>query len=407
MIELKEIQRRGATTPAVDPSREAAAARALLPFLQPGMRVLEMGCGAGWSSLLLASRLGSVYAFDSCQEARQLGAQYALEAGMEERVCFLDGIEGLYAGSFDLVYLSHRCDLIELARAASHLHAKGWLAVNLAAERLAEGITALQRCGFVPLSASDMQPIVLAEDLAPGARDTLLLAQRVTQRVGLKVRSYASQDEFLAALGLSEAGRLLETDLDTVDNDCERHQRKRRDAEVLCGLARSRPGPCLDLGTSHGRSAFKLASNIGEHLVTSVNMLPEQAIAAGLHTTHVLSREQIGSYARERGVRNMRQLYANTLQWDWQGVPDELQLAFVDACHDQAAVRSDSQQCWQRLRPGGFLVWHDFSPALASVHPWIETSMAGVRAFVEETQITSPIHHLVGSWCGVLQKDAP
>ena len=82
-----------------------------------------------------------------------------------------------------------------------------------------------------------------------------------------------------AALDLTHEGAILEPDIDAVENECELHQRKRRDAEALCTVARNANGPCLDLGTSHGRSAFKLATNVGpKHTVYTVNMLERGGI---------------------------------------------------------------------------------------------------------------------------------
>ena len=403
--------------PPLDPTREALAARAVLPHVQNGMRVLDICCGAGWSTLLLAARSkGSarqtpVVAWDPDPAARNAALEHITRANFSAHASVVDTPPS--DQSFDLVYLSHRNSLwlipaITMANAC--LATGGKIAVALPRESVASAVLSLYQHGFVPMLAKNGAPLLDCSDLdAAGdasAGDVVVIAQQVHDRIGLEVTTHGDQASLLQAFGLNNPGRLLEDDLDTVDNDCERHGRKRRDAEVLCGLAASRPGPCLDLGTSHGRSAFKLATNIGRYVVTTVNMLPEQALAAGVHITHVLPKHAIGSYPRERGIHNIRQLYANTLDWNWQDVPYGLQLAFIDACHDSDAVLADSLQAFRRLRPGGFLVWHDFSPALANVHPWIASCMQGVRRFCAAVQPAGSIQHLLGSWCGVLQKES-
>ncbi|MFN3244565.1 MAG: class I SAM-dependent methyltransferase [Planctomycetota bacterium] len=395
------------TTCALDPTREAQAARAVLPHVQNGAAILEVGCGAGWSSLLFAARAGSVpvVCWDPDDGARIATRASARKASFDRRIEVPDALPT--DGSFDLVHLSARITATAaLGPVLTALPPCRQLALTVPADALATVIPLLHQRGLVPLSADNRAPIVTEDDLGSQLGDQLLLAEPAAARLGMPVHVHRDQRQLLAAFGLHDPGVLLEDDLDVVENDCERHGRKRRDAEVLCGLAASFPGPCLDLGTSHGRSAYKLATNIGRYVVTTVNMLPEQARAAGVHTTHVLSREQIGSYPRERGVHNLRQLYANTLDWDWARVPNTLHLAFVDACHDAAAVHADSLQAWRRLKPGGFLVWHDFSPSLCTVHPWIGTSVAGVRRFVEQVRPAGEVHHLLGSWCGVLRKEA-
>ena len=409
MIDSAELRSGATSASPLDPTREAASARAVLPHVREGMAVLDLHCGAGWSSLLLAARRQSgapVQACDRCPEARAAAAQHVAKANFEARVRIAETPpEG---SSFDLIYLSHRGSrtlVDDLSTATCHLTTGGKLAVAVPIEDLSSTIPTLQTQGFVLTLATTGEPVLLASELEPGDADVVLIAQRILDLCDMPVSTHLNQASLLQQFGLHNPGVLLEDDLDTIDNDCELHGRKRRDAEVLCGLAASHPGPCLDLGTSHGRSAFKLATNIGASTVTTVNMLPEQAIAAGLHITHVLSRDDIGSYPRERGVTNIHQLYANTLDWDWAGVPDGLHLAFVDACHDEEAVLQDSLQAWHRLDPGGFLIWHDFSPALQKVHPWIDSSMAGVRRFLEQVKPAGEIQHLLGSWCGVLRKE--
>lgn len=395
------------TTCALDPTREAQAARAVLPYVQQGAAILELGCGAGWSSLLFAARAAStpVRSWDPDPEARDAARNSAAKASFERRIHVLDSMPTI--GAFDLVYVSERvCGTAELEQVLRALPIAVRLALAIPADAVATALQQVHRAGFVPLRPLSGEPVVTTEDLDPVTEGLTLFAQRASDRIGMPVHVHTDQRDLLAAFELHNPGMLLEDDLDTVDDVWERHGRKRRDAEVLCGLAASNPGPCLDLGTSHGRSAYKLATNIGRYVVTTVDMLPEQAVAAGVHTTHALTREQIGSYPRVHGVHNIRQLYANTLDWDWAKVPNTLHLAFVDASHDEEGVYLDSLQAWRLLKPGGFLIWHDFSPSLCTVHPWIATSVAGVRRFCAEVSPEGEIHHLLGSWCGVLRKQS-
>ena len=123
--------------------------------------------------------------------------------------------------------------------------------------------------------------------------------------------------EFQQLLGLPRSGRILETDLDVVEVDTDAHGRKRRDAEVLCTLAANSESDVLELGTSQGRGAFKLATNLSPGLQChTVNILPEQYDSSGgKMITHLIAREDIGSFYRERGMKNIIQCYANTDCW--------------------------------------------------------------------------------------------
>jgi len=226
----------------------------------------------------------------------------------------------------------------------------------------------------------------------------------------MRVRTVETISELQRLLNLPREGRLLEPDLDIVETDCDHHQRKRRDAEVLCTLAANARGHCLDLGTSHGRSAFKLATNLpAGHKVFTVNILPEQYDASGGKLiTHLLSREEIGSYYRQAGLRNVEQHYANTAHWEIPAEINQLALVFIHAAHDEDMVYTDSRLIYDRVAPGGFICWHDFNPSLRSRHDWIDECMNGVERFLREYGLAeTELYHLKDSWIAVLRKPPP
>jgi spore maturation protein CgeB len=209
-------------------------------------------------------------------------------------------------------------------------------------------------------------------------------------------------------LGLARCGVLLEDDLDVVENDTELNNRKRRDAEVLCTLAANSITDVLELGTSHGRGAFKLATNLAPQLrCHTVNILPDQHDSSGgKMVTHLIPQDDIGSYYRERGVGNVVQYFANTARWEIPPEVRDLGMVFVDAAHDEENVYQDSKLVWDRIAPGGFLVWHDFSQ-LSRHFDWIDASMRGVERFLHEYGLESlEVLNLRHSWCGVLRKPA-
>lgn len=224
----------------------------------------------------------------------------------------------------------------------------------------------------------------------------------------MKVRIVENIEDFKRTLGLDRRGVLLENDLDVVENDTELAGRKRRDAEVLCTLAANSKTDVLELGTSHGRGAFKLATNLAHDLLChTVNILPDQHDSSGgKMVTHLIPQEDIGSYYRERGVGNVVQYFANTARWSIPPEIRDLGMVFVDAAHDEENVYQDSKLVWDRIAPGGFIVWHDFSQ-LSRHFDWINASMRGVERFLREYGLESlEVLNLRHSWCGVLRKPA-
>jgi len=442
--------------PPVTAAPRHAATKLLVAAVRPGMHVVDVGAHAGAFTLLLARAVGPtgrVFAFEPRASHRRALHGHLVQNGLAERVTVLpfgladeyaerplaelgDGPAAARAREFaavrrldavrDLLGIG-RIDLMRIDCGGDEPAVLRGAAATLGALRPLLSI-AFDQAGLRARGSDVREQLRLLHDLGYEActehdglpfdsdeaflqtcgldRRGHALLRPVEGLAGLPIRLHADVASLRAALGLLQPGVLLEDDLDVVENDCELHGRKRHDAEVLCSAAASRPGPCLDLGTSFGRSAFKLATNVGGHPVFTVNMLPEQAAAAGVHVTHVLTKAQIGSYCRERGVANVRQVYADTGNWRPDAAVADLALAFVDACHDTDAVRRDSHLCWQRLRPGGLLLWHDFSPVRRHRHDWIRTSMQGVAAFLADVGHAGPVHHVRGSWIGLIEKGA-
>lgn len=219
----------------------------------------------------------------------------------------------------------------------------------------------------------------------------------------MRIITAPSLADFQRHLGFPATGAILEADIDQEHTECDHHGRRRRDAEVLTTLAANLTGDCLDLGTSHGHSAFKLATNLrGRGTVHTVNILPEQHQASsGQLVTHLLTREQIGAFYREQGTPGINQIYADTCNWQMPKELRDLALVFVDAAHDTAAVYKDSLTIIPRVRPGGYIVWHDFHPELRHKFGWIDAVMRGVEAFFQTIRFEPEILHLKDSWMGV------
>lgn len=225
----------------------------------------------------------------------------------------------------------------------------------------------------------------------------------------MRVRTVETISELQRLLGLSHSGQLLEPDLDVVETDCDHHSRKRRDAEVLCTLAANLDGNCLDLGTSHGRSAYKLGTNLpAGHKIFTVNILPEQYDeSGGKLITHLLTKDDIGCYYREAGLQNIEQHYANTAKWNIPEQIDHLAMAFIDAAHDEEMVYADSKLIYDRVAPGGYICWHDFNPGLRTKHHWIDDCMKGVERFLKEYGFAeTELIHLKDSWIAILKVPA-
>lgn len=180
------------------------------------------------------------------------------------------------------------------------------------------------------------------------------------------------------------------------------NERRLRDAEALATVVRNAAAEvCLEIGTGTGRSTALIALNAPTARVYTVNIPPEEFEAGGVLTTMKLEREEIGSYYRERGFTNVQQIFANTASWEVTiGMID---VAFIDGSHDTKFVIDDTLKVLPHIRRGGFIVWHDFNPALAKKYHWIGSVCQAVDQLVGRGVLRGRIFHVRDSWMGIYQ----
>ena len=92
--------------------------------IQPGMRVLDIGCGVGDVSMLLAEtvgKLGSVVAFDREPRAIETAQLRAIEAG-HEQIDFMVGSENELAGDPPFDAAIGRCVLVHQTDPVAMIH---------------------------------------------------------------------------------------------------------------------------------------------------------------------------------------------------------------------------------------------------------------------------------------------
>jgi predicted O-methyltransferase YrrM len=214
-----------------------------------------------------------------------------------------------------------------------------------------------------------------------------------------------SLEDLNSLLHFGKPPTLIEDDLDETRFTEDMNSRRRRDAEVLSAVsANAEPGKMLDIGTHLGRSAARMAANSPESTIYTVNVHPNEFRNAGKLTTEALSEEEIGSFYREKGLSNINQIFANTKTWQIPHEIDDLTVVYVDGCHDKAFVYSDTKLVYDRVKPGGFILWHDCSPLYRKHFAWIDESMKGIEMLIKERVIRGRILNVRNSWIGVYQK---
>ena len=173
-----------------------------------------------------------------------------------------------------------------------------------------------------------------------------------------------------------------------------------RDAQVIYTAARNaNASTILEIGTAFGHTTAQLARHAPAATVYTVNIPPEEIAQGGKTITYALSREQIGREYRNANCHNVQQILANTATWQ----PDvgEIDIAFIDGCHDTEFVYNDTRKVLEHARPGALILWHDFSLTAMHNFPWIKNVCLAVEQLYAEKRLVGPIFHLADSWVGL------
>lgn len=180
------------------------------------------------------------------------------------------------------------------------------------------------------------------------------------------------------------------------------NERRIRDAESLATVMRNvGPEVALEIGTSNGMGTVLMSVNAPASRIYTVNIPPEEIVSGegGKLTTVALEREKIGIAYRERNLSNITQIYANTARWE----PDfgTIDFAFIDGCHDSEFVYNDTRIVLKYMKPGAFVLWHDFNLDMAKKFHWINSVCTGVERLYQVGLIKGRIFHIRDSWVGV------
>lgn len=127
-------------------------------------------------------------------------------------------------------------------------------------------------------------------------------------------------------------------------------------------LKEKTPKRVLELGTAHGNTVANIALNFDCEIYT-VNALPEQL--SGEVTTFSLSKNEIGRVYRKYDLKNITQIYENTLSMNLEKYIQKksIDFAIIDACHDKEYVINDFLKIKPYLNIGATVVLHDTHPS--------------------------------------------
>lgn len=127
------------------------------------------------------------------------------------------------------------------------------------------------------------------------------------------------------------------------------------------------PKTVFEIGTFRGRTALNFAINAPEDSVVYTLDLPPNERSGDTSNLHSADREIVQrsitgiDYTGKPESRKIKQLYGNSLTFDFRPFYGSSDLVFVDGAHHYEAVRSDTLNALKIVKRGGIVLWHDFA----------------------------------------------
>jgi len=147
------------------------------------------------------------------------------------------------------------------------------------------------------------------------------------------------------------------------------------------------------------RRVFEIGTYTGSStLVMAINL----AAQAEIFTLDLEPSELVGSiYRGTSHASKIRELYGNSLEFDYEPFRGSVDLVLVDANHAYDFVKADTEKAFALLRPGGVIIWDDYR--------WLDvhSECSGVTLCLNELQKTRPIYSLAGTRFAIYVDNEP
>ena len=169
---------------------------------------------------------------------------------------------------------------------------------------------------------------------------------------------------------------------------------------VLTLLAHAQPRRVLEVGTAFGHMTANLTEWTPDdaHVFSLGIVQGMVARGAAEQDIEAPSRAEFGRLADHFGKAHKAYfIIADSMTYDF-GRLTPLDFVFIDGGHDLEHALNDTRRAYEAIRPGGWLVWHDFNSPV----PWVK-----VREAIERLGLPDPVIHVGGTEVAFLRKQAP
>jgi predicted O-methyltransferase YrrM len=150
------------------------------------------------------------------------------------------------------------------------------------------------------------------------------------------------------------------------------------------------PGTIFEIGTFDGRTTLHFALNTGDGTKIHTLDLPPSELEnvrmkldAGDHQLVDKKGFRIGeNYLDRDESKKVTQHLSDSASFDYSPFFNSIDLFFVDGAHSYDYVRSDTENALKTIKPGGMILWHDY------------TNVIDVTEYLNELSSTKPIYRI-------------
>lgn len=138
---------------------------------------------------------------------------------------------------------------------------------------------------------------------------------------------------------------------------------------LMCNLAR-KAETIFEFGTCTGKTTWLLATNAPQATITTLTLNPENIESYKAGQGDDKNAEQWAAdesqfstfyYQGTDAEKRIIQLFGDSKELDEQALAQKFDLVFVDGSHTRSYVENDSKKALAMVKPGGLVLWHDYS----------------------------------------------
>lgn len=172
---------------------------------------------------------------------------------------------------------------------------------------------------------------------------------------------------------------------------------------IVAGICQSiKARNIFEFGTLNGMLSRQMALNLpSDGCIYTLDLPPEQMSTTKWEISDPRSQSVIQKPCIGANVSDfiqdgrVKQLLGDSASYDYSGYRGKMDLVVVDACHEYAFAKSDSENALKMVHSSGVIIWHDYA-----------SDWPGVVQCLNELGSSKSLYHIPGTSLVVYKGEA-